>query len=120
MLTKVTRSSALTLAIGYVALGVVALALFAAPLWYAWQVTIEDGRIELIRDDVQRFVEVYDRRGESGLAEFISQRVSLQIAGDRLLLMADRDLKLLAGNLPAWPSVVPTPPGLYTLTLDRK
>ncbi len=118
MLTKVTRSSALTLAIGYVALGVVALALFAAPLWYAWQVTIEDGRIEMIHDDVQRFVEVYDRRGESGLAEFIAQRVSLQIAGDRLLFMADRQLHPLAGNLPAWPSAVPNAPGLYTLTLD--
>ena len=38
------RSSALSLALGYVALGIVSLVLFAAPLWYAWQVTIQDGR----------------------------------------------------------------------------
>jgi len=34
------RSSALSLALGYVALGMAALVLFAAPLYYAWQVTI--------------------------------------------------------------------------------
>ena len=118
MLTKFTRSSALTLAIGYVALGVVALVLFAAPLWYAWQVTVEDGRIELIHEDVQRFVEVYERRGESGLADFIEQRVSMQIAGERILMMADIAMKPMAGNLPSWPNEVPKAPGLYTVTLD--
>jgi hypothetical protein len=38
------RSSALSLAVGYVVLGIAALVLFAAPLWYAWHVTIQDGR----------------------------------------------------------------------------
>ena len=40
---KFLRSSALTLAVGYISLGLAALALFAAPLWYAWRVTIEEG-----------------------------------------------------------------------------
>jgi hypothetical protein len=31
------RSSAVSLALGYVVLGWSALVLFAAPLWYAWQ-----------------------------------------------------------------------------------
>lgn len=117
MLKRLTRSSALTLAIFYVVLGMVSLALFAFPLWYAWQVTIEDGRIELIKEDVQRFTEVFQRRGDEGLADFISQRVSLQIAGERILLMADPQLKPMAGNLAAWPAEVPSAPGIYTLAM---
>ena len=45
------RSSALSLALGYVVLGIAALVLFAAPLWYAWQVTIQDGRSEILQAD---------------------------------------------------------------------
>jgi len=44
-MNRVLRSSAFTLATGYVAFGFAALILFAAPLWYAWQVTIQDGHI---------------------------------------------------------------------------
>lgn len=117
MITRLTRSSALTLAISYVALGVLSLALFAFPLWYAWRVTIEDYRLELIKEDVQRFTEVFDRRGAEGLADFIDQRVRLQIAGERILLMTDPGYKQMAGNLPAWPEEVPAAPGPYTLTL---
>ena len=115
MLTKVTRSSALTLAIGYVALGVVSLALFAFPIWYAWQVTVEEYRVELIREDVQRFSEVFERRGADGLEAFIDERVGLQIPGERILLMTDPGYKVLAGNLDAWPKEVPAAPGVYTL-----
>ena len=38
------RSSAASLALGYVVLGMNALVMFAAPLWYAWHVTIQEGR----------------------------------------------------------------------------
>ncbi len=117
MLTKVTRSSAITLAVFYVALGVVALALFAFPLWYAWRVTIEDYRFALIKEDVRRFSEVFDRRGDAGLAAFIDERVSLQIAGERILLLTGPDFKPLAGNLAAWPAEVPAAPGDYTIDM---
>jgi signal transduction histidine kinase len=115
---RFTRSSALTLALGYVALGLVAIALFALPLWYAWQQTVEDGRIELIREDVGRFTEVFTRRGADGLAAFIDERVNLQIAGDRLLLFSDPDYHPMAGNLDTWPKEVPAEPGVYTVTLS--
>src|SRR5580704_19670555 len=51
------RSSALSLALGYVALGIASLVLFAAPLWYAWQVTIQDGRSEILHADAQRLTD---------------------------------------------------------------
>ena len=114
---RVTRSSALTLALGYVALGVVALGLFAFPLWYAWRSTIEDGRTELIQEDVGRFKEVFNRRGPDGLAAFIDERVNLQIAGDRLLLLVDPQYRPMAGNLDAWPTEVPGKSGVYTVDM---
>jgi hypothetical protein len=112
------RSSAFTLAFGYVALGIAALILFAAPLWFAWQVTIEDGRIELLQADTQRFAEVFRREGPRGLRAFIDTRVGLQIAGERILLLTDSSLRPLAGNLPAWPRGVPASPGTSTIAMD--
>ncbi len=112
------RSSALTLAAGYIGLGLAALGLFAAPLWYAWRTTIDEGRVEILQSDAQRFAEVFRREGAEGLISFINARVGMQIAGERLLLLTDPTLKPLAGNLSAWPQTVPTQPGSYTVRID--
>ena len=109
------RSSALSLALGYVALGLTALVLFAAPLWYAWQVTIQDGRAEILQADAQRLTDIYRRDGAEALKTFIDRRVSLQIAGERILLLTDASMHPLAGNLHAWPVAVPLTPGNYKL-----
>jgi len=114
---KVLRSSALRLSIGYTCLGLAALALFAAPLWYAWRVTIEDSRIEILQADAQRLADVFQREGPEGLRGFLAARVGMQIANERLLLFTDPQLRPLAGNLSAWPANVPVAPGNYTLKL---
>ena len=67
------RSSALTLAVGYIGLGLAALALFAAPLWYAWRVTIQEGRNEVLQSDAQRLTEVFRREGAAGLVSYINR-----------------------------------------------
>jgi signal transduction histidine kinase len=112
------RSSAVSLALGYVALGIAALVLFAAPLWYAWQVTIQDGRSEILQADALRLTDVYRRDGGDALKSFIDVRVHMQIAGDRILLLADSSLLPLAGNLAAWPSQLPVVPGNYRIKVD--
>jgi hypothetical protein len=117
-MNRLIQSSAFTLAFSYVALGIVALILFAAPLWYAWQVTIQDGRVELLQADAQRLVEVFRRDGPDGLKAFIDTRVGLQIAGERILLLTDSSRRPLAGNVPAWPPGVPVSPGMSTITMD--
>ena len=89
------------------ALGIAALVLFAAPLWYAWQVTIQDGRSEILQADAQRLTDVYRREGGEGLKSFMDARVHMQIAGDRILLLTDSSLSPLSGNLPAWPRNLP-------------
>ena len=111
------RSSALSLAMGYVALGLAALVLFAAPLWYAWQVTIQEGRAEYLQIDAQRLTEVYRHEGADALKSFIDTRVGMQIAGERILLLTDASLQPLAGNLQAWPAAVPATPGNYKVNL---
>src|SRR6266404_4521525 len=115
---RMLRSSALSLALTYVALGIVALVLFAAPLWYAWQVTIQDSRTELLQIDSQRLAEVLRREGAQGAKAFIDARVRMQIAGERILLLTDASLHPLSGNLPAWPSDVPTEPGSYKVKIE--
>jgi len=112
------RSSALSLAVAYVALGIVSLVLFAAPLWYAWQVTIQDGRSEILQSDAQRLTDVYRRDGGVALKNFIDARVNMQIAGDRILLFTDSTLKPLSGNLRIWPSNVPAATGNYRINID--
>jgi signal transduction histidine kinase len=112
------RSSAVSLALGYVLLGIAALVLFAAPLWYAWQVTIQDGRAEFLQADAQRLTDVYRRDGAEGLKTFIDARVQMQIANERILLLTDASLRPLAGNLRAWPAAVPIVPGNYTIDFN--
>jgi len=112
------RSSAVSLALGYVGLGIAALILFAAPLWYAWQVTIQEGRAEILQADAQRLTDVFRRDGPQGLKSFIDARVSMQIAGERILLLTDAALKPLAGNLALWPPSVPVTPGNYRTEVE--
>jgi signal transduction histidine kinase len=109
------RSSAYTLAAGYIALAIAALVLFAAPLWYAWQVTINDNRAEVLHQDSTRLAAVFERSGISGLSDFIRERVGLQIVEERMLLLVDSQLQPLAGNLPEWPAGVPADSGTYTV-----
>jgi len=115
---RVIRSSAVTLAIGYVLFGFAALVLFAAPLRYAWQATIEDFRAEVLAEDSQRLTEVFKLRGPAGLTAFINERVAMQIAGERILLFTDARMHRLAGNIAAWPRRIPDRPGNYTVTFD--
>jgi signal transduction histidine kinase len=117
-MSKVIRSTAFTLTFGYIAFGIVALILFAAPLWYAWQVTMEDGRSEILHADAQRLTEVFHREGAIGLKSFIDARVGMQLPAERILLLADASLQRVAGNMTQWPATVPTQPGMYTVTLD--
>ena len=115
---RLLRSSALTLAVSYIGLGLAALVLFAAPLWYAWRVTIQEGRTEIMQADAQRLTDVFRSEGAPGLITYINARVGMQIAGDRLLLLTDSSLKPLAGNLAKWPQSVPAQPGPFTVAID--
>jgi hypothetical protein len=88
------------------------------PLGYAWRAADNDVRLQILAEDSQRLAEVFNRKGAAGLADFISERVGLQIAGERILLLTDAAQKPLAGNVPAWPAGVPAEPGSYTTPIE--
>src|SRR5258708_23791598 len=117
-MARFLRSSAFSLALGYIAFGVIALILFAAPLWYAWEVTVENGRAEILRTDAQRLTDVFHREGPAGLKALIDERVHMNIAGERMLLLTDPSIHKLAGNLTDWPGGISIEPGIHTVNLD--
>jgi len=117
-MARLIRSSATAWAVGYVVLGLAALAAFAIPLWWAWKVTILAGREELLRDDAQRLSEVFVHEGVNGLAAHINARVGMQIAGERTLLLADAAYQPLAGNLKSWPKDLAAHPGVQAAVAD--
>ena len=116
------RASAVSLAVGYVLFGVAALVAFAAPLWYAWQVSVSDYRTAILQEDSDRLTEVFNRGGVTRLVNFIDERVGLQIAGERILLLTAPTGEVLAGNLDRWPASLPQQSGVYTVpvVLDGK
>lgn len=118
-MTRVVRSSALFLAFGYIALGIAVLVLlFAVPLWHAWRVTINDGRTELLQEDAQRLTAVARQDGIQALAAFITTRLELHIAGERILLLTDAARRPVAGNVQAWPDEMPDHDGTYTIPMS--
>ncbi|MFC5549102.1 sensor histidine kinase [Massilia aerilata] len=99
------RFSALGVAVTFTCVSLVALALFALPLWYAWNATIEDGRAAILESDVGRLSETFRRDGVKALATSIDTEAGLNF-GERihiLMFLADPTFHKLAGNLPAWP-----------------
>ena len=110
------RFSPSRLALVYIALSVLAIALFAIPLWYAWRVNLSTFREYVQGEDMQRLVEVFDREGAKGLATAMESQVR-SLPGDEIMVFADASKLRLAGNLPAWPAEVPDAPGTYGLVI---
>jgi signal transduction histidine kinase len=114
---KSVRFSALNVALGYLAVSLAVLALFATPLWYAWRHTIDQGRTELLQTDAQDISNYFARNGPDALAAAIETRLQL---GDsrQIILFTDPTLAKRAGNLPAWPSSVSQAAGMERASID--
>src|SRR5215510_12823326 len=97
--------SPLRLALAYIALSVLVLALFAIPLWYAWHATLSTFREYVHGEDMQRLVELFDSEGVEGLAAVMVAQLS-RLPVDEIIVFADASKRRLAGNLPAWPAEV--------------
>ena len=113
---RLFRFSPARLALAYIGLSVLVLALFAIPLWYAWRVNLSTFRAYVQGEDLQRLVEVFDREGAKGLATAMESQVR-SLPGDEIMVFADASKLRLAGNLPAWPAEIPDAPGTYGLVL---
>ncbi|MGV3742914.1 MAG: ATP-binding protein [Burkholderiaceae bacterium] len=111
--------SARTLTLMYIALSLVVLTLFAAPVWYAWRKFIDENRTHILQADTQRLEEVYVHKGRDALIAAIDSRIDVQPEGDeKYILFADSSLKKIAGNLRSWPADIPPESGTYTLPIE--
>lgn len=115
-MSRFFRFSSSRLALVYIALAVLGLALFAIPLWYAWRVNVSSFREYVHGEVLQRLVDIYQREGAKGLATAIDSRVK-SLAGDEIMILADNSKIRLAGNLSAWPPEVPDEAGIYGLVI---
>jgi len=85
------------LALSYVALSVLVLALFAVPLWYAWSVNLATFREYVHAEDVRRLTEVLGRQGASELAAQVDS-LAASYPRDQVILLADSARSKLAGS----------------------
>src|SRR5262245_45989536 len=115
-MTRFLRFSPSRLALVYIALSVLALALFAIPLWYGWRSNIATFREYVHGNDMQRLMDIFDREGAKGLATAIESQVA-RLPGGEIMIFADAAKARLAGNL-AWPAEVPDAPGTYGLVIS--
>jgi signal transduction histidine kinase len=111
------RFSVFTLAICYVALSIGVLAVFAIPLSYAWEQTIEKGGMEMLQEDTQRMASIFYEQGPKALATIIGQRVGSELTGEKILLLTDASFKRLDGNLPGWPQGLSEEIGTYRIPI---
>ena len=118
-MTRFLRSSAFRLSIGYIAVSIAVLALFAAPLWYAWRQNVEQVRTELLSEDTQSLTDIFVNQGPDVLAAVINARVKSQRVVNNIILFTDAARTRLAGNLDAWPPEAPDTPGVHKLTISE-
>ena len=116
-MNRTFRFSPSRLALVYIALSVLAISLFAIPLWYAWRVNISTFRAYVQGEDMQRLVDIFDREGAQALVTAMESQVR-SLPADQIMVLADASKLRLAGNLPAWPAEVPDAPGTYGLVID--
>ena len=110
------RFSPLRLALLYIGLGVLALALFAVPLWYAWRANLAAFREYIGGEQTQKFSATFDRQGAKGLTAAIAVRLK-NLPRDEIIVFADPAKRRLAGNLNGWPPQIPETPGTYGLVI---
>ena len=118
-MTCYLRSSAVRLALGYIAVSIAVLGLFAAPLWFAWRQNVQEVRTELLREDAQSLADIFHNQGPDVLAAVIDARVKSQHVANSLILFTDPSRARLAGNLDTLPPDVPEAPDVNKLTLSQ-
>ena len=74
-MSRFFRFSPSRLALVYIGLGVLALALFAVLLWYAWRANLATFREYVAGEQTQKFSETFDRQGAEGLGAAIAARL---------------------------------------------
>jgi PAS domain S-box-containing protein len=112
----VIRFSPSRLALSYIALGALALALLAIPLWYGYRANLGTFRAYVPGAEMQRLVEIFHRDGPQAVAAAVEAYLP-SLPRDEVIVFVDPEKRPLAGSLRAWPAEVPDLPGTYGLVI---
>jgi len=103
-----TRLTPWRIALGYIAFSVLALALFAMPLWYGWRANIATFRSYVPAEEMQTLVELFQREGAAAVTAAVRSQAGT-MPGDEVVLFAGPGKEVLAGTLRARVRVTPLP-----------
>jgi signal transduction histidine kinase len=117
-MVKPLQSTSVRLAVGYAALFAISSLLLVALLWWRASTDFDRWTDAAITADAAEISDQLSDVGVHGAVEAI--RVHAANVGTRAVyLLADRELKPLAGNLAVWPAEVAPRPGWYWAELPR-
>lgn len=116
---KLSRFSALSLAISIIIISLSVLLLFATLIQHSWRQIIEEGISSRLQENVRGISHELQHHGIDSIREVFDALIESQPAGDeKFLLLADMQFKHIAGNLPVWPRDMPSSPGSYKLDIN--
>ena len=103
------------IALAYVAFSVLALALFAIPLWHGWRENVGTLRV-FVPEDLQALPDLFRLEGPDAVAAAV--RARSDPTNREVLLFAGPGREVLAGTLRHWPTEIPDAPGTYGQVID--
>ncbi len=114
------RSTSVQLALGYAVLFVASSLLLVGLLWWRTAIFLERDADAVIRADTQAIKDSLRYQGLSGAVATVRENVAEATDGSAVYLLADADLRPIAGNIPTWPTAIKAKPGWYRVPLWRK
>ncbi len=103
------------IALAYIMFSVLALVVFAMPLWQGWRVNVGTLRI-FVPEDMQALPDLFHREGAAAVAAAVRSRPDP--SGLEVVVFAGPGKEVLAGTLRRWPKEIPDPPGTYGHVID--
>ncbi len=113
------RSTSVLLALGYIGLFALSTLLLVGILWWRTAVHLERETDAAIDTDANQLRDQLRDFGLVAAEDAIEVRISDSPNGQAFYLLADKDLKPLAGNIGVWPVRAGPKPGWYRVDLDH-
>lgn len=115
----VLRSTSVCLGLGYAVLFATSSLFLVGFLWWLTAGYLDLQADTVIAADAREMTDQVRDFGLPGAIEAVHERIAESPDDRAVYLLADRQLKPIAGNLPTWPGAVGSKPGSYQLEILR-
>lgn len=115
----VLRSTSVRLGLGYAVLFATSSLFLVGFLWWLTAGYLDLQADTVIAADAREMTDQVRDFGLPGAIEAVHERIAESPDDRAVYLLADRQLKPIAGNLPTWPGAVGSKPGSYQLEILR-